>query len=622
MLKLTITGNGKTLTLYVAKNAFNGNEQHMRINEQMSILVKLAARMLAKLVADGGNEAIYLAKISFPIESPDDAQAVYYKQSQQYAVKQDKPVTNLRTTEEPSALAFGIKIDNIASDAKELMPLMPVICAQAQPPIDVEDHVVNGLPLQGEEAQAAIKETIRAALKTHNIAERDAEDIIDSFTNNVKETLEQVADDTFGETRLPETEVFREKLSSLNKYISTKSRYIETSITLNHQRINTYLVSREPYFVMSDTLAATLHNAAKDYYLAIWNKPGNRGNVQNLHKEREAFNRLFNGIAAINADFSLTPVQETIDAFRQKNIEETQVLITNLLNNSYVNSSKLNILLNQNMDAIDYIAKRLTDLGSDYCEKITRQATAHKFVLADKCQQTYSDYDNGKNLVSRLPINGRDGLLSIHQDIQAAKAEIQHRASEILNMLPKKLKQRQPGNKKEEARQNNMVANPIPRPSFWQRNKATFISIGLGVLAAGGIAAAIVLTVGTGGIMPFIIAGAAAAAVGISIIVGRVADYFRNRKQKREDAGSAAENASLLENQDNLDSPKTSSRTQREEAKYELPPSPTWARRNLENAAASGTNSDPRTFAVPRQGDSSAQPNQFSEKNNNNGPKL
>ncbi len=616
MLKLTITGNGKSLTLYVADHAFDGIEQHIRIAEQVSILKKLGSRMLAKLVAEGGNEAIYLEKISFPLASPNDAQAVYYKQSQQYAVKQDKPVTNLRTTEEPSALAFDIKIDKIASDAKELLP---VICAQAQPPIDVEDHVVNGLPLQGEEAQAAIKETIRAALKTHNIAERDAEDIIDSFTNNVKETLEQVADDTFGETRLPDTEAFTEKLSSLNNYISIKSKYIGASITLNHQRINTYLVNRQPYFVMSDTLAATLHNAAKDYYLAIWNKPGNRGNVQNLQKEREAFNRLFNGIAAINADFSLTPVQETIDAFRQKNIEETQVLITNLLNNSYVNSSKLNILLNQNMDAIDYIAKRLTDLGSDYCEKITRQATAHKFVLSQKYQQTYIDYVNGKDIVSRLPIDGRDGLLTIHQAVRDAKAEIQQRASEILNMLPKKRKQSKPAReKKVEVQQNNMEANPIPRPSFWQRNKATFISIGLGVLAAAGISAAIVLTVGTGGILPFIIAGAAAAAIGISVVVGRVADYFRGRKQKREEAGSAAERASLLRD-DNLNSPPPSPSQQREGVQQNvLPGSPTWNRRNLERAAASRTNSDPKLLPAPRSGELPAPTAQSTPHNSNN----
>jgi hypothetical protein len=113
----------------------------------------------------------------------------------------------------------------------------------------------------------------------------------------------------------------------------------------------------------------------------------------------------------------------------------------------------------------------------------------------------------------------------------------------------------------------DFLKNVEPKvPSFWQRNKATIISIGLGVLIGGAAAAAFVLFAPV--TLPLlamigIAAAGALAVVGISAIIGRVIDKGRNAKAKQEmDFPATADERKSLLTDETPRKPSTTSLTQ------------------------------------------------------------
>ena len=105
MLKLTIAGSGKTLTLYVANSAFDGIEPAILQEEQVIILKKLASKMIrnAKFMADRESETIYLREVKFNQADVSTANLSYFKQSDKYATLQNPNAVNIRN-QEPAQL--------------------------------------------------------------------------------------------------------------------------------------------------------------------------------------------------------------------------------------------------------------------------------------------------------------------------------------------------------------------------------------------------------------------------------------------------------------------------------------------------------------------------------------
>lgn len=118
------------------------------------------------------------------------------------------------------------------------------------------------------------------------------------------------------------------QLDALEQSIQSEIKAImsDGSITAFAEIIPKYLETRFEIILLYQQISAALYNAAVDYYRSRWE--ASHTNLAALKKERDAFNAIFNGIAQINEDFTLTPFDRNLGFFIKNGIDKVQTLLT------------------------------------------------------------------------------------------------------------------------------------------------------------------------------------------------------------------------------------------------------------------------------------------------------
>lgn len=330
---------------------------------------------------------------------------------------------------------------------------------------------------------------------------------------------------------------------------------------------------QQQYLAFVDSLAITLHNAAVGYFRTRWF--ANIGNTAALEADRIKFNKAFNPFIKINEKYELSPVAELIEKFHHMDITQIDKAVTTLLDNSYTK---------EKVNAFSFFASGLNKLNTDenkYFKTINELIWPNyhrdNFKFSDHLLHLYTENlkpgsDENPNQDTFIRDASRDlnreidnisvKATTIKYQIIEEKLEKEEAARKAREEEARKAEQEVAKKKSAAAQSTSRGMEEIDRdlqqldtpdqdrkedvvvlledepkkPSFWQRHKSKFISIGLGLLIAGGAAAAIVLTaplwpitlpiIAVGGIA----AGVAAAVIGISALIGYVSDKRRNAK--------------------------------------------------------------------------------------------
>lgn len=509
MWKITIkTDRDETLTIFVAGDAFNGIVPAMDDNEKMVILQNYAARMIRNLRKSAPQvrlpaEPIYLESINYA-----DAHATiiqYLHPTPETIVRQKATFEFLRA--DRTALAKSPYIQNWnlkwrdEFDPEVMLLKRNILFAQQEPPIAAEDSMPALQPPHGNQLKQERKRILKDLLikldyKTDD--DKSPDDIADEITDFSRSTLSAIKD--FYLSNTPDISRIRELDETIDKqcgFVRQNRSYVYLD-----NAINSYITTEFFYQQILENIASALHNAVRDYYKAQWQL--HCGNMIKLEEARKAINEIFRGIAYIEQDFVLQPVSATYQQLLQMNLDKAALekLISDLLNATYKHNGLFEI-----------VADRLNAL--QYFEPITRKTLlshAATFAENSEAHATVTRFEHCRNELRDIPAGC---IASIRSDIQQSKDEVEHRTKEIYTEL---------------------YPNAAPPDStFWQRNKATIISLCAGAAIAVGVGVAIALapiTLPTL-VIAGIIAGAAALIIGAATIIGRIIDKCVRAPQDR-----------------------------------------------------------------------------------------
>ncbi|HTM63603.1 MAG TPA: hypothetical protein VL360_03780 [Gammaproteobacteria bacterium] len=517
MRKISLTQDGKTLTLFVADNAFESIHPAYPAETEIAILQMLADRMINKFNA---SKTIFLAQLLLPDHSKaHDFEAIYIDADDVDRKLRRRKVSKLEITNETLHL-LQIPVEDLGDN----------------PPINTDDTNFMTTPavhrtldiykqLAGNDEDLAILLAIEE--DNNEPVPMDGET---RFPRTVNQ-LRLIRDEIIGNLPANPTKDISDAIEFLDNKIKFNAGSIDKQRKLAQSIAKSVTNSEYNYYKIIDSLTIKVYNAAKDYYIQIWKE--NKGNLTELPNKRDEFNQLFAGIVKINPDFSLSNIEDSIKEMREISLEEAEKLISNLMDNAYKYAKKAppsTILLGR----LD---------GSEYFKPVSKPTT-YGFAFSETSRQAYDVYVRERQALE-------DGMKS--STVKNSVADVKDYLEDII--------------KRANSIRADFLKNVEPKvPSFWQRNKATIISIGLGVLIGGAAAAAFVLFAPV--TLPLlamigIAAAGALAVVGISAIIGRVIDKGRNAKAKQEmDFPATAEERKSLLTDETPRKPSTTSLTQ------------------------------------------------------------
>lgn len=511
MLKITINDNGKTLTLYVADDAIA--DKNFPTEAKEHILKLIAERMFLKL---DGNDVVYLAAIDLPNpEHPDKVIIQYNNQANQ----KDSYLRASVSMTPGENQTHTISIEDLAEENVSFSPprdaeanqYRKVLLEKGVATADNVDHLVKCLSDDPAIYLTSIRDEVFA-------------DIPADFPNELRDGLNQFVD------------LGKDGIHSQAREINNERKYVQELIEASQK----YSLA---YYAVTAPLAANLYNAAKATYIDIMKKYG--GNYAQLREQFKAFNILFDGIANINEDFSISSLEQAIENLRKLDVDTLQKKISTLVQNAYQQKDQT---------AFKTLESKLSSVNDNYAMTGTVIPWSYKFVFSDATKEIYASYQQANAEVDNI---ARGGLGKLVETIHIARRGILDRAVHIKDenkvAIAKhnaEIAKQQASLAKQQAK-TDAAANKNAQGSFWQRNKGTLTSIGVGLLIGAGAAVAIVFlwplawpVLAIAGLA----AGVGLAVVGVSAIVGRIIDSRRNKKAKDQyaDASHAREERTSL----------------------------------------------------------------------------
>lgn len=545
-IKVTNKKTNKTVTLYVADNAINESSmdnlmaatrlENVEATEN-AIIRRLAIKMCEKLNSD----EFCITSLSCYDNSEETVATLSYCARSEF--KNAKPILvhELALPIDPEIEnQYNVNVSQLNYPDLDFFETFPVNQYRENVIARVSNDPEFAMQIGVIFSEDKIKETLLAAKKTElagveHIAHDDlaaANEAIDANINKLAPTLYQELED-----------------HAVGHYCAQP---------------------RQQYEAFVESLAISLHNAAADYFRARWF--ANLGNRAALEADRIKFNKTFDPLININSNYELSPVDTLIEAFKQTDIKGLDKAVSTLLDKSYTKDKP---------DAFSFLESELNKLnaGNEYFTPVSRLSMIsrheNEFKFSANVLRVYMEQANEEDSLDEIIRNANSNL---NREINTVSATMRHLQEELIAKAEAERKAREEEARRvEEARraeqeaskqraaaaqstsqamkeidndlqqidtldQNRkedvivLLEDEPKKPGFWQRHKSKFISIGLGLLIAGGAAAAIVLTaplwpitlpiIAVGGIA----AGVAAAIIGISALIGYVSDKRRNAK--------------------------------------------------------------------------------------------
>lgn len=466
MKKITIKREqGQPLTIYIADNVF----AHMRptpTEEQQTQLLEYIAVMLAKT---GKAENHYLQYAYFNPAGNNQLKLYYARESY------PKNVVQMNPDYDPESVVsheFSIEIAEAPEQEKikaneQFIGLKSsvknAVKGENNPPFSKKDaqYVYSNQDSEERRKTAAIK---LFKLNNKTATEAEAENFavfvvtpeaafkadIHEFSNH-KEIIQM------GEFITSISKRNNQDSDELNRYRATLAEQLQNKLDkaqqatidvitgaarqldLNDKRIalqnkiGAYTTSRDARGIVISRLATALYNAAKDYYLSIWehDKP-------TLDNEIQAFNIIFGKIINIDPEnLNLTSIDDVFAALNASKIktDDIEKIITDILNAAYgtITSQKRQ----QSRDAIEFLIKHFNQVDPDhaYFPKIERLLSKHEFRFNDSARKQLTAFDAANNQLLYVDKNDIDEIYLTGTSLVAMAHEVKETAQSNFNNL-------------------------------------------------------------------------------------------------------------------------------------------------------------------------------------------
>lgn len=203
--------------------------------------------------------------------------------------------------------------------------------------------------------------------------------------------------------------------------------------TALQDKIGSYTTLRDARAIVTSRLAAAIYNAAKDYYLSIWEH-----DKYSLDNEIQAFNVIFGKIIHIDpTNLSFTSIEDVfakLNASKMKT-DDIEKIITDILNAAYgaIGSQKRQ----QSRDAIEFLIKHFNQADPDHTDfpKIERLLAKHQFRFNDNARRQFTAFDNANKQLLAVEKNDIDEIYLTGTSLVAMANEVKETAQSNFNNL-------------------------------------------------------------------------------------------------------------------------------------------------------------------------------------------
>lgn len=198
-------------------------------------------------------------------------------------------------------------------------------------------------------------------------------------------------------------------------------------------KIEAYTRAKDARGVVIAKLATALHNAAKEYYLSIW-----QHDKYSLDAEIQAFNTIFGKIIKIDPlNLSLTSLEDVFAALNagKMKTDDIEKIITDILNAAYgtIGSQKRQ----QSRDAIEFLIKHFNQADPDhaYFPVIERLHTKHQFQFNDTARKQLKAFDDANQKLQTADEKDVAEIYSTGSNLVAMAHEVKEAAQSDFNKL-------------------------------------------------------------------------------------------------------------------------------------------------------------------------------------------
>lgn len=184
-----------------------------------------------------------------------------------------------------------------------------------------------------------------------------------------------------------------------------------------------YLDSRYAVILIFQQISAALYNAALDYYRSRWE--ASHTNLATLKKERETFNAIFNGIAQINDDFTITPYDINLTFLIKNGLKDAQKLLANqikLARDNKLDTHKTSFA--QLLGNLSAFNNEQQNPAGDYFNPVNSNDKKISIVFNERVHNAFQTYEPHKNRFKQVNPIDLDNVTRFHKDARKRITEV------------------------------------------------------------------------------------------------------------------------------------------------------------------------------------------------------